>query len=50
MRLQLILFFILSSLVSIAQTPEGKKEVLIIKSEVYKTDRKIAIYLPPYYE
>ena len=33
-----------------AQGSEGKKEVIVIHSDVYKTDRKIAVYLPPGYD
>ena len=32
------------------ETPDGKKEFITIKSDVYKTDRKITVFLPPYYE
>ncbi len=46
----LIAFFLCLNLFSFGQTPEGKKELFTIKSEVYKADRKIAIYLPPNYE
>jgi len=50
MKLKLTILFTLLSVFGIAQTPDGKKEFITIKSDVYKTDRKITVFLPPYYE
>jgi predicted alpha/beta superfamily hydrolase len=50
MKSTLITIFTLLHFFLFGQTPDGKKEMLIIKSDVYKTDRKIAVYLPPNYE
>ncbi len=50
MKLRLTILFTLLSVFGIAQTPDGKKESITIKSDVYKTDRKITVFLPPYYE
>ena len=44
----LLALFLTSTL--FGQDQEGKKEIMVIHSEVYKTDRKIAVYLPPNYE
>jgi predicted alpha/beta superfamily hydrolase len=50
MKFKLTILFTLLSVFGIAQTPDGKKESITIKSDVYKTDRKIAVYLPKNYE
>lgn len=50
MKFKITLIYLLLSVFVIAQTPDGKKESITIKSDIYKTDRKITIYLPPYYE
>ena len=46
----IVLMGLFYSLNLIAQTPDGRKEILIIKSEIFKTDRKIAVFLPSNYE
>ena len=50
MKIKLITILTILSISLFGQTPDGKKEVITIKSDTYKTDRKIAVFLPPYYE
>nr|WP_314839102.1 alpha/beta hydrolase-fold protein [uncultured Flavobacterium sp.] len=50
MKIKLITFLSILSVTLFGQTPDGKKEVITIKSDIYKTDRKIAVYLPKNYE
>lgn len=47
-----VIFFMCLFLTSalFAQSSEGRKEVIVIHSDVYKSDRRIAVYLPPGYD
>lgn len=47
-----LVYFLLcmNSLFSFSQTNEGKKEIISFQSEVYKKERKIAVYIPSNFE
>jgi len=47
------IYFIILSFVSVnvfSQSADGRKEIISRQSDVYKKDRKIAVFLPSYYE